>query len=80
MLFLNSPGRKLIGLLLTLGVRSCSFESSLPDNVLVLTFGKKVKWILFPFVIILLKVKKIIIPNFYSMIIKARVQIKNYFF
>jgi len=24
-------GRKLIGLLLTLGVRSCSFESSLPD-------------------------------------------------
>lgn len=29
---LNIPGRKQIGLLLTLGVRSCSFEPSLSDK------------------------------------------------
>ena len=46
-------GRKQIGLLLTLGVRSCSFESNLPDKKkienktkhysLVFSFYKKLK-------------------------------------
>ena len=42
-MFFFLTGRKQIGLLLTLGVRSCSFESSLPDIVYWLGYTSKIK-------------------------------------